>query len=217
MYFNLVFLKITIFFLFLDNDEWYSYVNFYSPRVAEKVVSAFRYCPFMIEGKACVLAKKPRNLVKKGRILMLHQCHELINHYLGFNKWNSEIVYHQFEWGSSDEQVYATAVKLSFKDFEDMTVEGVGLTEAKFSSLEEKPSKLAQAQKNSKNAALLNAFSKVLLVLVYTGDLNTKPKVAVRIDSSKKDPFHYDAIWSGTPLVQVQDVEMDPEEDVLNP
>ena len=187
-------------------------MNFYSPRAADKVVTAYKYSPLIIEGHASLMIRKARNLVKKGRNLMLFQCEELANYYLGFNGWTSEILYHQLECIKSTEQTFATAVELSFlKDFEGFKAEGVGLSVAKFKNMTEKTSQIAIAQKTSKSAAILNAFSKVILVLVHAEEKKTK--VTLRIDSSKRDPFYYNSLWDNKPVAEVQQLEHEPESD----
>ena len=152
---------------------WYGYVNFYSPRVAKKVHDTFEDSPLEIENHPCKM-NMSRNPHHKNRRLLLYQCNDLANYYLGFNGWTSEILYHQLENSTESEQKYATAVKLSFKDFKDQFVEGVGMSVAKFKNLEEKMSEMRVVQKNSKSAALLNAFSKVIIVLVHIGKSHNK-------------------------------------------
>ena len=152
---------------------WYGYVNFYSPRVAKKVHDTFEDSPLEIESHPCKM-NMSRNPHHKNRRLLLYQCNDLANYYLGFNGWTSEILYHQLENSTESEQKYATAVKLSFKDFKDHFVEGVGMSVAKFKNLEEKMSEMRMVQKNSKSAALLNAFSKVIIVLVHIGKSHNK-------------------------------------------
>ena len=133
---------------------------------------------------------------------------ELANFYFGFNGWNSEILYHQLEEQQQNEHTYATAVRLSFKKEKDQKVEGVGLSKAKFKNATEKSSQLAMAQKNSKYAAMLNAFSKVIIVLVHT---DNKMKVTSRIDYTKNDPFYYNSLWDNKPIIEVQELEDEPE------
>ena len=181
---------------------WYGYVNFYSPRAANKVYDTFEHIPLVIESHPCKLSKS-RN-PHKNRKLLLHQCNELANYYLGFNGWNSEILYHRLENSMESEHKYATAVKISFKDFKDHFVEGVGMSVAKFKNIEEKLSEMRVVQKNSKSAALLNAFSKVIIVLVHVGD--DKTKVSLEIDHSRTDPFHYNSIWDDDTILEVQEL-----------
>lgn len=86
-------------------------------------------------------------------------------------------------------------------------VEGVGVANAEFSNVQEKTGKICMAQKCSKNAAMVNAFAKVILVLIADGD---KFKVGVRIDTSRKDPFYFNSIWDEKPIIEsVNEIEED--------
>ena len=131
----------------------------------------------------------------------------MANFYFGFNGWSSEILYHQLEEQQQNEHTFATAVRLYLKE-NGQKVEGVGLSKAKFKNATEKSSQLAMAQKNSKSAAMLNAFSKVIIVLVHT---DNKMKVTSRIDYTKNDPFYYNSLWENKPIIEVQELEEEPE------
>lgn len=88
--------------------------------------------------------------------------------------------------------------------------EGVGLGEADILSSSEKAAKLAMARKMSRNAAMLNGFSKLILVLVHRP--NDKSQVAVRIDTNQKDPFYYHSIWDEKPVIEkVHELEEEPD------
>ena len=55
-------------------------------------------------------------MARNGQPLYLNQCIDLINFYLGFNAWSSQIVYHQKEEEKDDQVTYTTAVKLILDD-----------------------------------------------------------------------------------------------------
>ena len=56
---------------------------------------------------------------------------------------------------------------------------------------------------------MINAFSKVILVLLYSADGNLK--VSVRIDQSRKDPFYYNSIWDKPAIESVNELDEEPE------
>lgn len=173
-------------------------MNFYSALAAQSALKVFGQNLIHIQGKACKIVHKKRDLVKKGRLLYINQCEDLVNHYIGFNCWKSQILYHQKE-GETDKGVtYATAVRLVFGD---VSVEGVGLCQAEYSGIEEKLHKIPVAQKSSKNSAMVNAFAKLLLVLVFD-DSNQTVKATMRIDHQVKDPFYYNATWDNKPVIE---------------
>ena len=203
-----------IFFFLSSEGEWYAYVNFYSAVAAQRALKSFGQ-NLVIQGQRCRIVHKTRDLMLKDRPLYINQCEDLVNYYLGFNHWHSQVLYHQKEGETRDNtQTYATAVKLVFdqQDEESVSVEGVGLCQIEYSGLEEKLKKLAIVQKTSKNAAMVNAFAKVLLVLVYYP--NQPVKAAIKIDHRVKDPFYYNAIWSteNKPLVEnINELDQEPE------
>ena len=175
-----------------EYEHWYAYINFYSTRAAKRALRDSQ-C-LVINSQQCKVTAKKREMLKKGRPLYLNQCEDLANYYLGFSGWSSQILYHQKEDCEKDKITYATAVKLSFPS-SGTFVEGVGMSTAQFSSLQEKMSKICMAQKLSRNAAVINAFVKTFVVLVYENAYSSKFKAAVRFDPSHKDPFYYDSIW----------------------
>ena len=137
----------------------------------------------------------------------LNQCEELSNHYLGFNGWTSQTLYHQKEAESDGKITYATAIKLAFQN--EQNVEGVGIGQAEYSNLQEKVQKFGSCQKSSRTAAFINAFSKVILVVLHLSDGGSK--VTVRIDQSRKDPFYYNSIWDKPAIETVNDLDEEPE------
>ena len=56
---------------------------------------------------------------------------------------------------------------------------------------------------------MINAFSKVILVLLYSEDGSMK--VTVRIDQSRKDPFYYNSIWDKPAIESVNELDEEPE------
>ena len=50
--------------------------------------------------------------------------------------------------------------------------------------------KFERLKKKSRNAAVQNAFAKILLIVLDGGR-----KVSVGIDGTKLDPFHFDPLW----------------------
>ena len=201
-----------------DDGEcmYYAYVNFYSAIAAQRALKAFGQ-GLIIDGQRCRIVHKKRDLKFKDRLLYINQCEDLANYYLGFNHWQSQILYHQKESENhlGDKLTYATAVKLVFdgqEGGESISVEGVGLSQIEYSGRpEEKMHKLAMGQKASKNAAVVNAFAKTVLVLVYNP--NQPVKATIKIDHQVTDPFYYNAIWSeDKPIVEnVNELDQEPD------
>ena len=102
---------------------------------------------------------------------------------------------------------YGTAVKLTFKD--EQSVEGVGIGTVEYSNLQEKIQKCGAGQKASRTAAMINAFSKVILVFVHLTDGSSK--ITVRIDQSRKDPFYYNSIWDTPTIENVNELDEEPQ------
>ena len=102
---------------------------------------------------------------------------------------------------------YGTAVKLTFKD--ERSVEGVGIGTVEYSNLQEKVQKCGSGQKASRTAAMINAFSKVILVFVHSTDGSSK--ITVRIDQSRKDPFYYNSIWDTPTIENVNELDEEPQ------
>ena len=202
----------------ISDGEWYAYVNFYSAIAAQRALKAFGQS-LIIQGQRCHIVHKKRDLKIKDRLLYINQCEDLANYYLGFNHWQSQILYHQKESENhlGDKLTYATAVKLVFdgqEGGESISVEGVGLSQIEYSGRpEEKMHKLAMGQKASKNAAVVNAFAKTVLILVHNP---SKPvKATIKIDHQVADPFYYNAIWCSTDKPILENVnELDQEPDL---
>ena len=122
-------------------------------------------------------------------------------------------MYHQKEKETQGQITYATAVKLIFRKSQhiecEQAVEGVGIGQTDYSSLQEKVQKSGMGQKASRTAAMINAFSKVILVLLYSSEGSLK--VTVRIDQSRKDPFYYNSIWDKPAIESVNELDEEPE------
>ena len=116
-------------------------------------------------------------------------------------------MYHQKETESEGKMTYGTAVKLTFKD--EQSVEGVGIGTVEYSNLQEKIQKCGPGQKASRTAAMINAFSKVILVFVHSTDGSSK--ITVRIDQSRKDPFYYNSIWDTPTIENVNELDEEPQ------
>ena len=143
----------------------------------------------------------------------LNQCEELSNHYLGFSGWTSETLYHQKETETEAQITYGSAVKLTFRKQKhiesEQAVEGVGIGQVDYKSLQEKVQNSGMGHKVSRTAAMINAFSKVILVLLYSSEGSLK--VTLRIDNSHKDPFYYNSIWDKPAIESVNELDEEPE------
>ena len=120
----------------------------------------------VVGGKACKVRRSTRTKSAAEAPLPVSKCEELANHFLGFNGWSSQLIYHRLEEVSpEDEWTYCCAVRLSFRSVPGMCVEGVGMAVASVDATkpETKAPSIAIARKQSKTAAKINAFSKVEL------------------------------------------------------
>lgn len=186
-------------------NEWYAYVNFYSTRCAARA-RLHLHENLVVNGNACRVYQRNRKHSFADRRLSLRKCEQLANHYLGFNGWCSQVLYHRLESDEIDEETgktkrtYATAIKLTFPR-DQVEVEGAGIATAEYLHQTDKYSAMSMAQKFSKSAAMQNAFAKAILVIVHnTGE---KEKVTVVVDPTKKDPFYYNPLWD-LPLCQLE-------------
>lgn len=183
---------------------------------SEKAVNKAHQClheNISINSKICKVRKV------KGRCtdlpLAKEKCEKLANYYLGFNGWNSRLLYHQHE---SSEVVgnecdkstsniitekYATAINITlpYVKNRNLSVEGVGIGLSDWNTKcpEGKGKARSFAAKQSRSAALQNAFSKLILIVLDDG------KVTVEIDMNKNDPFVYSPIWD-VPSIIVNEV-----------
>ena len=126
----------------------------------------FLHNNLMVGGKPCKVRRSTRTKSAAEVPLPVSKCEELANHYLGFNGWSSELIYHRLEEVSPDgEWTYCCAVRLSFRCVPGggLSVEGVGMAAASVDEArpERKAPAIAMARKQSKTAAKLHAFSKV--------------------------------------------------------
>ena len=125
----------------------------------------FLHNNLMVGGKPCKVRRSTRTKSAAEIPLPVSKCEELANHYLGFNGWSSELIYHRLEEVSPDgEWTYCCAVRLSFRCAPGgLSVEGVGMAVASVDEArpERKAPAIAMARKQSRTAAKLHAFSKV--------------------------------------------------------
>lgn len=123
------------------------------------------------------------------------------------NYFWTELLYHRLESEDTSDKstlTYCSAVRLTFRWSEYHVAEGAGLAVAEFVGAEQKCSAVATAQKQSKMAALQNAFAKVIVVVV------DGKKVTVEVDTTKTDPFFYDPLWEDHAAV-VSQVDLEEE------
>lgn len=191
-----------------EQHSWFAYVTFFSLSSVAKAKKDLHQVWTVNDEKVSVI-QKVRNS-HTDLPLSVRNCEELANHYLGFNGWNSKILYHRLEadpmsdveTGSKKAVKYCSAIELTFKVYPGLRCEGAGMASYEFDAQkpEEKAKAMHFAQKHSRSAALQNAFAKVILVIVNDS------KVNVEIDNTKLDPFYYDPIWEKYE-VNVDDVD----------
>ncbi|XP_059092408.1 RAD52 motif-containing protein 1-like [Tigriopus californicus] len=191
-----------------EEDSWFSYVTFFSLYSVIKAKKELHQNWTVNENKCSVVQKIRKSITDLP--LSVRNCEELANHYLGFNGWNSKILYHRLESspmtdgdpGLKKSVKYCTAIELTFTIYPGLRCEGAGMACQEFDAQkpEEKAKAMHFAQKHSRSAALQNAFAKVILVIVNNS------KVSVEIDNTKLDPFYYDPIWEKYE-VNVDDVD----------
>ena len=189
-------------------DDWFAYVDMYSERALVKAHKDLSN-HLIINSKMCKIKK-----VKGRRTdfpLAKDKCETLANHYLGFNGWTTKLLYHRHE--SSEEnsiksdirtEKYASAlcINLPYVQNGNLSVEGVGIGVSDWNVKfpEGKGKARAFASKQSRTAALQNAFSKIILIVLNDGE-----KVTAEIDLQKTDPFVYNPLWD-TPSIVVNEV-----------
>ena len=178
----------------IQTSTYYAFANFYSADAARRA-KLQTHLNSLIEGKAISVAFG-KGFTKRDRLLMLSKCEDLANHYLGINGWSTENIYHRLEGINHTSEFltvvkWVSAVRVRFASSNEF-VEGVGIGQGEFDPdiPESKGRAFALAQKTSRNAALLNAFSKILMIVL----LKSK-KVKVEINYSVVEPFYYDPIW----------------------
>ena len=203
-------------------EDWYAYVDMYSKSAVEKTYKDLSN-NLLINSKKCKIKK-----VKGRRTdlpLAKDKCETLANYYLGFNGWTTKLLYHRHESSeplkttSTDKKCetqtekYASAIRihLPYVQNGNLNVEGVGIGVSDWNAKcpEGKGKARSFASKQSRTAALQNAFSKLILVV-----LNDGQKVTAEIDLQAIDPFVYNPIWD-TPSIVVNEVCYE-EEDELN-
>ena len=186
------------------DDKWYCYVTFYSSHAAIKA-KTFLNGKLAIGGKVCAVHKAGFNMeMDPSMPLSKNKCEELANYYLGFNGWNTQIMYHQMETveETSDgiEIKYGSAIRLSVQS---LAIDGVGLEIGTYQEKhpESKAKTYAYVGKCSLNNALRNAFSKLIITVI-----NGK-KVMPVVDALRRDPFVYNPLWDRVPAVCVNCVD----------
>lgn len=73
---------------------WFAYADYFSPNAA-KSARLFLHQNLIISGQSCNVYKSRRTQTTDWP-LSAANCEELANHYLGFNGWNSQLLYHRY-------------------------------------------------------------------------------------------------------------------------
>jgi len=186
-----------------DPGIFFAYVTFYSSKSASTARLRLNN-NLVISGKAVKVRKSESNLKNHPLLeqpLSRDKCHDLANFYLGFNGWSTEVVYSRVEEIKENPNSikYATAIRLTIGDFH---VDGVGLCEqVQGGELGSKVQLMSYVRKTSLSAALRNAFSRIILVVVDCD------KVTATIDTSVKEPFHYNPLWDQEDFLTVNEVQ----------
>ena len=182
-----------------DDETYYSYITFYSAQSARKA-KLKSHNNLLISGMVCRVVKSHQSNSYE-QTLSKAKCVDLANYYLGFNGWNSEIVYHRMEDISEETPVkvkYGSAIRLTVGH---VTVDGVGVAESNDNV--SKAKLISYVGKCALNAAFRNAFSKLILVVV------DQSKVRVQLNTEIKDPFYYNPLWDKPPVVTVNNLTSD--------
>lgn len=197
-----------------DVVQYYSYIRFYSVKAASTARRLSRGEVRLKNLKEVVfkVLPAPAKVEVKKAPLPRWKCEEMANHYLGFNGWSSEMLYHRREETDSNKIKYVSVVKLHFRG-SGLTCEGAGQVEEDCpDNFEGKMKTIESVSKRARAEALMNAWSKVILVVVY-GPF--KWKVWVEIDTTRKDPFYYDPLWDH-PVLEVAEADYREEEETTN-
>jgi recombination DNA repair RAD52 pathway protein len=76
------------------SGEWYALVDFYSAAQANKA-RLFTHNQLTINRKCVRVLKNKGGKGKTNLPLSVRKCESLANHFLGFDGWRSQIVYHK--------------------------------------------------------------------------------------------------------------------------
>jgi len=75
-------------------DDWVAFVDFYSTSQAKKA-RLLNHNQLVIEKKAVKVLKNKISNKKAKLPLAFKKCEQLANHFLGFDGWRSEVLYHK--------------------------------------------------------------------------------------------------------------------------
>jgi len=137
--------------------------------------------------------------------LLRFRCEELANYYIGFNGWNSKILYHRQEDADPLTIKYVTVVRLEFGGT-DLCCEGAGLTEEIINLELELLNQRVNVARRSIGEAFVAAWGKVMFV-VLNGS-----KVHIEINTIKRDAFMYNPLWD-QPEIVVNEADYDEAEE----
>ncbi|GAB1606731.1 RAD52 motif-containing protein 1-like isoform X1 [Argonauta hians] len=191
----------------------YAFVKYYSIKDcynARRHLSGNLY----IDG---VLCKASINAKRKSAFemeyLSLSRCYDVANYYFGFNGWTTDIKLLKQDLSQTAE-ADSTKSKLCFYCFSCVSVPIHGITADGFGAWEENYNKNEPLQKLTAyhkvrkicyQRSLVNAFSKILVLVLPNG------KVSAALNTLKPDTYSAETV--DTPLLQINELDEEPEED----
>lgn len=187
---------------------FYAFVTFYSAMEAARAKDDLRGVLMLADSECKVAyAKRKKDVVEKIP-LYFKRCYELVNHYLGFNSWSTEIKTLFEDKENIQDTEHTRTVKyvcLAELTVTDLKTEGVGVWQESYSKTDpmSKIQATCKCKKLCHQRAIENAFSRVLLIYLCNG------KVAVEIDTTK--PEFRTEIIQDDHLIKVNELDDQPE------
>lgn len=185
-----------------DCKSYMAYIRFYSARACTLARTAVQRGRLHLSSVCGGSVKIGKSRTRDGLVPLLRfRCEELVNYYIGFNGWNSKILYHRQEDSDPLTIKYVSVIRLEFGE-KDVCCEGAGLTQETINLEMELLHQRVSVAKRSIGEAFIAAWGKVMLV-VLNGS-----KVHIEINTIKRDAFMYNPLWD-QPEIVVNEVDYD--------
>lgn len=223
-----------------SDGDYYAYVMFYAKSSADRARLMLDR-NLLISGSVCRVLKGKCTLVQDHPLLdqplAKDKCVQLANHYLGFNGWSTQVMYHQVEEMSESplRVKYGSAVRLTIQNRNAtignntnkdnfLVVDGVGLSASddvddtggeaggggrRSAAIQKKIGK-GQAMSYAGKCSLNAAFRNAFsrVILVVVDGRKVKATLNTEVD----EPFAYNPTWNDRPGIKVNEITLDEQE-----
>ncbi|CAH1775923.1 unnamed protein product, partial [Owenia fusiformis] len=204
-----------------DAKQFYAFINFYSGKCATQAKKQLNGKLMMRDTLMKVNFASNRKKTDETTGLYITKCHELANHYLGFNGWSAEIISmkeyknddcdtegsaESLKEDASIESVsYICITKIDIRN-QEVHSEGIGMWTEKYTKTElsSKLVALCKVKKIAFQRAMENAFSKIVLIVFGDG------RVLVEIDTTKQDVLMQQNEVEKEELLKINELEDNP-------